>query len=129
MERLIDDRTRAVLAVASREVPAREANQAIHEEREAQLAVHGVAAAYEVLLRPEHGFAHLCDHVLPRLAHHLGAKRIRTPRAPGAFVALFIDERLYFLDAGAFIHAVAEQAGWSAPQLSANLARWQKEIP
>ncbi len=118
----------AVLALASSSVDAHRANAAICAERAAQEAVHGRAVVFEVLAGAEGDLDWLSGTVLPRLTYHLRAKKLRAPRAPGAFVALFVKERLYFLDARALYDAVRDLAGWSEEELATRIRRWEETL-
>lgn len=118
----------AVLARASSSVEAHLANAAIYAERTAQEASHGRAVVFEALAGAEPDLPWLVGSVLPRLTYHLRAKKLRAPRAPGAFVALFVEQRLYFLDARALYEAVRELSGWSEDDLAGHISRWEERI-
>ncbi len=118
----------AVLARASSSVDAHLANAAIFAERAAQEALHGRAVVFEALAGPVRDLAWLTEDVLPRLTYHLRAKKLRAPRAPGAFVALFVDVRLYFFDARALYEVVSELSGWSNADLTERIARWEETL-
>ena len=118
----------AVLALASSSVDAHQANGAICAERAAQEAVHGRAVLFEALAGAEGDLDWLAGTVLPRLTYHLRAKKLRAPRAPGAFVALFVEERLYFLDARTLYDAVRDLAGWSEEELATRIRRWEETL-
>ncbi len=117
-----------VLARASSSVEAHLANTAIYDERAAQEAMHGRAVVFEALAGQARDLGWLTGDVLPRLTYHLRAKKLRAPRAPGAVVALFVDLRLYFLDAQALYAVVSELAGWSEADLAARIARWEETL-
>jgi hypothetical protein len=124
-----EDRLAGILALASRNVEAHLANAEIARERQAQEELHDLVVPYEVLLRPDGGFAQLADEVLPRMTYYLRGKKLRPPKATGAFLALFVGDTLYFLEARSFYDGMRDALGWSEATLAEHVERWQKEIP
>ena len=107
-------------------MPGRDANVEIERERLRQRLQHGRALSYEVVLKPEHGFAYLATLVAPRLAEYLGNKKWSPLHCPGVFVSLFVDEDLYLIDAMTFFDVVREAEGLSDAAWRERLRIWQR---
>lgn len=137
----MDDKLRALVADAFREVPAIEANRAIARarlERAARLAAldpdaeiapaadaaaEGVAAlpddaplarSYELVLTSWENFA---STQLPRLVYHLESIGARPPGCGGVLVAAFAADRLFLLDAAALLRRACALLGVTPEQL------------
>ncbi len=122
---MLDDRTRALLARAERQVPGRSANEEIDRERTRHELAHGRALSYEVVLGPEHGFAYLATVVAPRLSQYLSNKKIPTPSARGVFLSLFVGDELYFIEAAVFFDAVREAEGLDEAAWRSRMRSWE----
>ena len=128
----LDKSTAAVLSRAHKRVPARDANEEMDRLRAAQRAAHDLVVSFEVVVaRPgasPRDFAYLRDEILPRLTYHLHSKRIKAPAAAGAFLSLFVDLDLYFIEGQAFYEAMRDELGWSPAQLTEHLTRWREAL-
>jgi hypothetical protein len=121
---MLDDRTRGLLSLAERRVPARAANAEIDRERTRQELLHGRGVSYEIVLPAERGFAHLAEVVTPQLLRYLSAKQVPIERAAGVFLSLFVGEELYFITVSSFFGALREAEGLDAAAWRARLCAW-----
>ena len=107
-------------------MPGRDANLEIDRERLRQRLAHGRALSYEVVLKPEHGFAYLATVVAPRLAEYLGVKKLHPLACQGVFVSLFIDDDLYLIEGPTFFAVMREAEGLSEAAWRERLHIWQR---
>jgi hypothetical protein len=119
-----DDRTRALLA-RGRRVAGPAANAEIARERTRKELAHGRALAYEVVLGPSHGFAHLVNVVAPRLASYLAQKKWSASRCGGVFVALWTGDEVHLIDAPVFFEAVRQAEGLDDAAWRARVHGWE----
>jgi len=104
-------------ALAFASAPPSEANQAIARAREAS-AHHGVPGlSYEVALPALGVDAFLLERALPKLVYFLDCRGVKLPHTPGIFVSLFSGDRLAFIEAGAFVLALAKRRGLDAAEV------------
>lgn len=116
----MDDRLRELLQDAFEEVPAQEANAAIARVRRERAG--GSAGdeggpqyrAYEMVLG---SFARFANELLPKLVYHLESIGAHLPRCRGVVIAAFLGDRLYFVDAAAFVARAGKMVGVSADEL------------
>jgi hypothetical protein len=111
-----------LLEPAFREVPGREANQAIARARreraggdpddEAAPAVR----SYELVLTTWESFVR---DQLPKLVYHLESVGARLPRCRGVMISAFLGERLFLVDAEALLARVCRMLGVTPEQLVA----------
>lgn len=107
-----DSRLDALLALAFREVDAREANAAIDAERS-----ESRRRSYEVVLPDGATFDYLLEKVVPRAVYHLESIGAHLPACEGVFFSIFVGERLYFVAAGAVMRAAADALGLAPAEL------------
>ncbi len=116
----MEERLRELLEPAFREVPAREANLAIARARRERAG--GVPddedapafRSYELVLTSWEGFVR---ELLPKLVYHLESVRAHLPACKGVIISAFVGERLYFVEAAAFIQRICRMLGVSPEQL------------
>lgn len=116
----MEERLRELLEPAFREVPAREANQAI--ERARREAAGGdpddedgpALRSYELVLTTWEGFVH---DQLPKLVYHLESVGAHLPSCRGVLIAAFAGERLFFIGAEALVGRVCRILGATPEQL------------
>lgn len=98
----MSDRLRELLEPAFRDVPAREANQAIARARREKAGGDPddddapTFRSYEMVLSTWEAFA---TELLPKLVYHLESVGAHLPQCKGVIISAFLGERLYFFDA------------------------------
>lgn len=116
----MEERLKELLAPAFREVPAREANQAIARARRERAggdpADEDAPAlrSYELVLSTWEAFAR--DQV-PKLVYHLESVGAHLPECRGVLISAFAGDRLYFLDARALISRACALLGVTPEEL------------
>ncbi|HUJ29106.1 MAG TPA: STAUR_1299 family protein [Myxococcales bacterium] len=96
------DKLRELLQPAFREVPAREANQAIARARREKGGGDPddedapALRSYEVILNSWQAFA---EEQLPKLVYHLESVGAHLPQCKGVIISAFLGERLFFVEA------------------------------
>ncbi|MCA1828282.1 MAG: hypothetical protein LC689_15270 [Myxococcales bacterium] len=116
----MEEKLRELLEPAFREVPAREANQAISRARRERAGGDpddddGPALrSYEIVLSSWETFVR---EQLPKLVYHLESVGAHLPECRGVMISAFLGERLFFVDARALIARVCRMVGVSADQL------------
>ena len=116
----MEERLRELLEPAFREVPAREANQAISRARREKAGGDPddedapAFRSYEMVLTSWEAFVR---DLLPKLVYHLESVRAHLPECKGVIISAFLGERLYFVEAGAFIARACAMLGVTADQL------------
>jgi hypothetical protein len=114
------DRLRELLEPAFRDVPAREANQAIARARREKAGGDPdddeapALRSYEMVLTTYEAFV---SELLPKLVYHLESVGAHLPECKGVIVSAFLGERLYFLEARALVSRACALTGMSARQL------------
>ena len=116
----MEERLKELLEPAFREVPAREANQAI--ERARREAAGGdpddedapALRAYELVLTTWESFER---DQLPKLVYLLESVGAHLPHCRGVVIAAFAGERLFFIDAEALVGRVCKILGATPEQL------------
>jgi hypothetical protein len=110
----MEDRIRELLQDAFRQAPAQEANQAIAQaRREAAGSApddeEGPAArSYELILTT---FAAFASDLVPKLVYHLESIGAHLPDCRGVVIAAFAGDRLYFVEARAFVARACRMLG------------------
>jgi hypothetical protein len=110
----MEDRIRELLQDAFRQSPAQEANQAIAQaRREAAGSApddeEGPAArSYELILTT---FAAFASDLVPKLVYHLESIGAHLPDCRGVVIAAFAGDRLYFVEARAFVARACRMLG------------------
>lgn len=102
MESVLD----ALRALAFREEPAREANQAIDSVRGGFEAGER-AFSYEILSTGKESFGALAQAVVPKLVYFAETTGRRLPDCAGLFLSVFVGERIFFVSARAFLDRAA----------------------
>jgi hypothetical protein len=116
----MEERLRELLEPAFREVPAREANLAIARARRERAGGDPddeeapACRSYELVLTSWEGFVR---ELLPKLVYHLESVRAHLPACKGVIISAFVGERLYFVEAAAFIQRICRMLGVSPQQL------------
>ncbi len=116
----MDERLKELLAPAFREVPAREANQAIARARREQAGSDPddedapALRSYEIVLTSWDAFVR--DQV-PKLVYHLESVGAHLPECRGVMISAFVGDRLHFLEAGALVSRVCAMLGVTPAQL------------
>jgi len=116
----VDERLGDMLAAAFREVPAREANEAIARARRERAGGDPddedseTVRSYEIVLS---SWEHFVREQLPKLVYHLESLGAHLPACSGVMVSAFPGERLFFIDASALIDRVCALLGLTAGQL------------
>lgn len=116
----MEERLKELLAPAFREVPAREANQAIARARRERAggdpADEDAPAlrSYELVLSTWEAFAR---EQVPKLVYHLESVGARLPECRGVLISAFAGDRLYFLDARALISRACALLGVTPEEL------------
>ncbi|MGZ6142919.1 MAG: STAUR_1299 family protein [Myxococcales bacterium] len=116
----MEERLRELLADAFREVPAREANQAISRARRERAGGdpdddEGPSfRSYELVLSTWETFVR---EQLPKLVYHLESVGAHLPECRGVMVSAFVGERLLFLDAKALVARICTMLSVTAEQL------------
>jgi hypothetical protein len=93
-----------LLGPAYRQVPAREANEAIGRERLRDGEARPLRS-YELVLTSFEAFAR---EQLPKLVYHLESIGAHLPACSGVLIAAFLGDQLYFLDARALVASACE---------------------
>ncbi len=116
----MEERLRELLEPAFRESPAREANQAIAHARREKAGGDPddedapAFRSYEMVLTTWEAFVR---ELLPKLVYHLESVRAHLPECKGVIISAFLGERLYFLEAAAFIARACRMLGVTPEQL------------
>lgn len=116
----MDDGIRELLQDAFEQVPAREANVAIARARRVRAggSEHDEDGpqfrAYELVLGTFEKFA---SEQLAKLVYHLESIGARLPECRGVVIAAFVGDRLYFVDARAFLARAAGRLRISSDEL------------
>jgi hypothetical protein len=116
----VEDRLRELLEPAFREVPAREANLAIARARREKAGGDPddedapTLRSYEMVITSWDLFVH---DLLPKLVYHLESVRAHLPECKGVIISAFVGERLYFVEAGAFMRRICALLGVTPEQL------------
>jgi hypothetical protein len=119
---VVEDRMRELLEPAFREVPAREANQAIARARRERAGGDPddddspALRSYEIVLSTWETFAR---EQLPKLVYHLESVGAHLPECRGVMISAFLGERLFFVDARALVERVCRMLGVTADVLVA----------
>src|SRR3954469_812232 len=117
----MDEKLDQLLSAAFREVPAREANQAIARARRERAGgdpddEDGPALrSYELVLSDWEKFIH---EQLPKLVYHLESIGAFLPECRGVLISAFAGDRLFFLDAKDLMAGVCRALGMTPAQLS-----------
>jgi hypothetical protein len=101
----MDPRLLQLLGPAYLQVPAREANEAIAQERLRSGDDSRPLRSYELVLSTFESFAR---DSLPKLVYHLESIGAHLPECGGVLVSAFLGEQLYFLHAQALIASACE---------------------
>ena len=118
----MQEKLRELLEPAFREVPAREANQAISRARRERAGGDPddddapALRSYEIVLSTWETF--LRDQ-LPKLVYHLESIGAHLPGCKGVMISAFAGDRLFFVDAKALIQRVCKMAGTTSDRLVA----------
>lgn len=116
----MEERLKELLAPAFREVPAREANQAIARARRERAGGDPadedapVLRSYELVLSTWEAFAR---EQVPKLVYHLESVGARLPECRGVLISAFAGDRLYFLDARALVSRACALLGVTPDEL------------
>ncbi len=108
---VVVEKLRELLADAFRDVPAREANEAIAAAR---MREGRQLRSYEIVLSTWEVFA---SEQVPKLVYHLESVGAHLPECRGVIVSAFLGERLYFVEASALVARVCRMLGVTADQL------------
>ena len=116
----MEERLRELLAGAFREVPAREANEAIARARRERAGGDPddddspALRSYEIVLTTWETFVR---EQVPKLVYHLESVGAHLPECRGVIVSAFFGERLFFVDAKDVVAKVCAMLGVTSDQL------------
>ena len=110
----MEERLKELLEPAFREADAREANQAISDARQREDEAQPLRS-YELVLSTWETFA---KEQVPKLVYHLESVGAFLPKCRGVLVSAFCGDRLYFIEAEAFMARVCRILGATPEQLS-----------
>ncbi len=110
----MEEKLRELLEPAFREVDAHTANEAIASARRRDDDARPLRS-YEMVLTT---WAAFVSELLPKLVYHLESVGAHLPACRGVLISAFVGERLYFIDAGAFVQRICRMLGVSPEQLS-----------
>jgi len=116
----VEEKVEELLRDAFSEAAARDANSAIARARRQRAGGNPdeddapALRSYEIILTAFEPFAR---ELLPKLVYHLESIGAHLPDCRGVMIAAFADERLYFVDARAFIARACRMLGVSSEEL------------
>lgn len=116
----VEEKLKALLEPAFRDVPACEANAAIARARREQAGGDPedddapIVRSYEVVLST---WEHFATEQVPKLVYHLESVGARLPDCRGVMISAFAGERLYFVEAREFLARACVLLGVSPAQL------------
>lgn len=116
----MEEKLRELLQDAFSDAAPREANSAIARARRQRAGgdpddeQSPTLRSYEIILTAFEPFAR---ELLPKLVYHLESIGAHLPGCRGVIVAAFAGERLYFLDAAAFVGRACRMLGVTADEL------------
>jgi hypothetical protein len=113
----MEDRLRELLLPAFREVDAREANEAIASARREKAGSDSgdELRSYELVLTTWDAFVR---EQVGKLVYHLESMGAHLPDCRGVLISAFLGDRLYFVEAHAFVAQAGRMLGLTAEQLS-----------